>query len=72
MKNFLTRLSFVIMYVVLFACGNSDPEPSAPNDPKACFAEVASVVAGTAIQFNSDCSVNASTFLWDFGGKGTS
>jgi hypothetical protein len=56
---------------MLFLSCDSD-EPTDPNALKACFQEVPAVTAGTPIQFNSDCSENETSYLWDFGGKGTS
>jgi PKD repeat protein len=72
MKIFAARLALVTIFTVLFACGGNDPEPSNPTDPKACFAEVPTVEAGTAIQFSSACSANATTYQWDFGGLASS
>lgn len=43
-----------------------------PNAPEACFVAPEEIMAGVPAAFNSSCSVNASSFLWDFGDGGTS
>jgi PKD repeat protein len=57
--------------VTFWACsGSDDVKPT--NDAKACFASLTTASQATPIQFNSDCSANAITYLWDFGDGGTS
>lgn len=38
-----------------------------PNSPQACFVTPDEIVAGLPTLFNSSCSVNATSFSWDFG-----
>lgn len=59
-------LSFLLL---LSACDKDDPSPDAP---KACFTTSGQLKSSTPVNFKSDCSVNATSYLWDFGDSKTS
>ncbi|HEY0656295.1 MAG TPA: PKD domain-containing protein [Chryseosolibacter sp.] len=59
------------IFFTTFQSCNKD-EVIDPAALHACFADVPSVIAGTPIQFNSDCSQNETSHQWDFGGQGSS
>lgn len=69
-KQYSMSLIILGFSVFLFSCG--DDEPSGGLTLKACIGDLPTVTAGTALQFNSDCSENEKTYLWDFGGVATS
>jgi parallel beta-helix repeat protein len=62
--------SFLVIFFSLLlttSCEKSDPDA-----PKACFDVPENVYAGVAVTFNSSCSENATSFLWDFDDGGSS
>src|SRR6056297_3611959 len=68
MKTILN--SFLIVAFSLFL--TTSCETLNPNAPRACFDVPEDVFAGVAVKFNSSCSENATSFVWDFGDSGSS
>lgn len=68
MKTILT--SFLVVFISLLI--TTSCETLNPNAPKACFDVPENVFAGVAVTFNSSCSENATSFLWDFDDGGSS
>lgn len=64
---FNSFLAIFITLLILPSC-----KPSGPNAPNACFDVPENIFAGVSVTFNSSCSENASTFLWDFDDGGSS
>lgn len=63
--------SSLLVVVVLWACSDSD-EVKPNNDAKACFTSLATAPVATPIEFNSSCTENGISYLWDFGDGGIS
>jgi PKD repeat protein len=68
---FIQYLVFHLVFLLLTSCDKDDPAP-APDAPKACFNVSGDLKSSIPITFTSDCSVNAVTYLWDFGDSKTS
>ncbi len=63
MKNHMKYLGMISMMLVVFSsCKREDP-----NAPVSCFVIPDEIFAGEPATFNSSCSANAISFLWDFG-----
>lgn len=62
----------ISLLALLVAC-EKEEDPIDPTAPIACFTiPEDNLFAGVGIAFNSECSANAKTYLWDFGDGGTS
>lgn len=66
MKVFYPVLLFCVSVIFLFASCNKEEDEIAENTPttKACFTYT---VNDSEVSFNSGCSKQASTYLWEFG-----
>lgn len=59
---------FLLVSVLMFtSCKEQNSTP-----PKACFTAPEEIIAGESATFNSSCSENATSYLWDFGDGGSS
>jgi parallel beta-helix repeat protein len=70
---FSLRFTFLLFLssLLLCSCDKDDPSP-APDAPKACFTTSGELKSSMPVSFTSDCSVNAVSYLWDFGDSKTS
>lgn len=69
-KNYFF-LTFSLL-VLMFAC-EKEEDPIDPTAPLACFtAPEENLFAGIGIAFNSECSANSESYMWDFGDGNTS
>jgi len=56
---------FFLLFLATFLTFSCDKED--PNAPHACFEGPDEITAGTPALFNSSCSVNGVSYLWEFG-----
>ena len=66
---------FIFIAIILFFSCSRDSEEELKNPDatlKACFQAPSAINVGEAVTFDSDCSENATTYSWDFGGQGSS
>ena len=68
----MKRATFVLSVVFVSAWLITSCDILNPNAPEACFVAPEEIIAGVPATFSSSCSVNASSFSWDFGDGGTS
>lgn len=71
LKSRFAVFSLLTALLLVSACDDKeDPKPA--DAPKACFTTSGELKSATPIAFTSDCSVNAVSYLWDFGDSQTS
>lgn len=69
-KNYICLAAFLL--ALLVAC-EPEEDPIDPTAALACFTTPEdNLYAGIGIAFNSECSANAETYIWDFGDGNTS
>lgn len=65
------RISYTLLFwAVIWACSTDDALESIDAD--ACFEAVPEAMQASSVTFNSGCSRNAESYLWDFGDGTTS
>jgi parallel beta-helix repeat protein len=64
--NIMKKIPISILVVLITLLITTSCDTLNPNAPKACFDVPEDVFAGIAVTFNSSCSENATSFLWDF------
>ena len=68
----MKKLVIVISSIWLSALFITSCDELDPNAPQACFVVPDEIIAGVPTLFTSACSINGTTFSWNFGDGGTS
>ena len=68
----MKKQTLILIVLIITGIFTSSCEKEDPNAPVACFVSSEGLMAGIPIDFSSSCTLNASSYHWDFGDEQTS